>query len=131
MAKAVACLLPVSFTFHMAVELLNDLAALIGTLEPGLLNNMRSTDQYSMPGNALTIATQLAASGLLQQLPAALARAEQQPQKLEPTGWCGDPCHFCARGKRWIAYISRRNTRLLKHKQCRQAVTAGSPAYKL
>jgi len=100
MAKAAACLLPVSFTFHMAVEILHDLAELISMLEPGLHYTIRSTDQYSMPGNALTIATQLTASGLLQQLPAAVVQAEQQLQKLEPTGWCGGPCHFCVKGKR-------------------------------
>jgi len=69
-------------------------------LEPGLAIDLRSTDQYSMPGNALTIATQLATSGLLQQLPAALKQAQQQLRKLDPTGWCGNDCHLCINSKR-------------------------------
>jgi len=100
MAKAVACLLPLSATFHTAVELLHNLSDLIGMLEPGSPADMPITDQYSTPGNALTIATQLATSGLLQQLPAALKQAQQQLHELEPLGWCGGPCYHCSTNKR-------------------------------
>jgi hypothetical protein len=96
MCKAVAALLPNPFTYHIAVELLNHLPFLVQAASSVQHNN----DAAGRSTTSLTLAinTQIAASGLLQQLPAALTTARQQLQQLNPLGWCGAPCHFCKRG---------------------------------
>ena len=95
LSKAVALLLPIPFTFHMAVELLRHLGILISVLQ-----SVHAAADPSTPRRALTVSTQIAASGLLQQLPAALKSAQQQLRQLQPQGWCGVECHFCMKGLR-------------------------------
>jgi hypothetical protein len=88
LSKAVALLLPIPFTFHMATELLRHLTLHAAQSEAAAADP-------STPRTILKISTQIAASGLLQQLPAALQTAQQQLQRVKPQGWCGTACHFC------------------------------------
>jgi hypothetical protein len=90
MCKAVAALLPIPLTFHMATELLHHLTMLIRAVQ-----YESDPDDPNRPVLLTAISTQIAASGLLQQLPDALKTAQKQLQVLKPTGWCGGRCHFC------------------------------------
>jgi hypothetical protein len=95
LSKAVALLLAIPFTFHMAVELLEHLSLLLRVVQ-----SEDAAADPSTPRRALASSTQIAASGLLQQLPAALQTAQQQLLQLQPQGWCGKTCHYCERGLR-------------------------------
>jgi hypothetical protein len=90
LSRAVALLLPIPSTFHVTVMLLYHLSQLLSTVQ----SDSAAADS-STPRRHLAMSTQIAASGLLQQLPAALQTAQQQLQKLQPHGWCGTACHYC------------------------------------
>jgi hypothetical protein len=86
-AEAISTLLATPSTFHTAAALSQQLSTLLAALEPALplLHPPEQTARRrQQPGNDRTIAKQLSASGLMQQLPSALQQAQQQLQKLQP-----------------------------------------------
>jgi hypothetical protein len=89
LAEAISTLLATHSTSHAAAALSQQLSTLLAAQEPAL-PLLRPPEQTArrrqQPGNGRTIAKQLSASGLMQQLPAALQQAQQQLQKLQPGG---------------------------------------------
>lgn len=92
LAEAISTLMATPSTLNAAAALSQQLAALLAVLEPAL-HLLRPPDQTAkrkqQPGNSRIIAKQLSASGLMQQLPAALQQAQQQLQKLQLGGTSG------------------------------------------
>jgi hypothetical protein len=91
LCKAAAVTLPIpgKFIFHMTLQLLRHLSKLLADIQ----HHSGSNDPLF-----LTVSTQIAASRLLQQLPAEYKTAQQELQQLKPNGWCGVPCRQCEHG---------------------------------
>jgi len=103
MAKGVSYLLLEQCTFHIGMELLKVLQKLLAHLTPSLPGQGSSppdsTAHHSTLSTAVSVAAQLSSSGLLQQLPSVLQRAQQQLASLDAVGYCGVECEFCSTEK--------------------------------
>lgn len=101
MAKGISYLLLEQCTFHIGLEVLKVFRSCWPTWHPHSLARAAQhlTAQHSTLSTAVSVAAQLSSSGLLQQLPSVLQRAQQQLSSLDAFGYCGVECEFCSTEK--------------------------------
>lgn len=99
LAKAISCLLLIPEVHHVGAELCRHLSGLLAWLgKPSGTTAGAPPPPAAAQRIVITAATQIAASGLLQQLPEALLQAEQRLQRMSPHGHCDSiPCKYCLR----------------------------------